>query len=189
MKEETRNSIIEELKSKKSRILEHNRKVDRILELNKDPNVAEWISLRQELDNFDKINVSDDELIRSNYSNYLYGIDKEDTNKIYVYLGTYKYSNSSDGIRGYDSDISVDYNSLDADYRIFNDIELRDCDSIIVPIEDCEDFEKDNRIIYLKQGDRYLGRFYALQRDFFTDVIKYGQDTAVTRVLSKSNKI
>lgn len=124
----------------------------------------------------------DKDITASIYRNYLYRIDKDATNGIYVYRGTYKISDEIDIVHG-THDIRVNYHSSLAYYRQYYDIEQ--IDPINIPIDQCEQFEKEHTILYLD----YLGRkFYTIQEEFFTKTIKRNQDAARKYILRKYRK-
>lgn len=186
MKEDILNQIRNELNIKKGINERYNDKLKRIKELEKDSNVKEYISLIG-LSNYNKefINDSDNEIIRYIYTKYICKIMENTTNKIYVYLGTFKYSNEFDGVHSY-SDIRIDYNDKNADYRLYQDIEL--LYSKKVAIKDCNLFEKNNIVInphsYYKMSE-----YYKIQREFFINSVKDSQENAKTIVLKKYSKL
>ena len=124
MKEELLIKIREELESEKKKQEENNNKNKRIKELLKDEKVKEFLDLtglNYEIGCTKKM-VTDD-IIASIYSKYLYLIKEDDTNGLYVYLGTYKYNDEVDIVHG-SRDYRVPYDSEDADYRVYQNIEL-----------------------------------------------------------------
>lgn len=106
------------------------------------------------------------------------------TNYIFVCLGTYIDSAKYDNPGG-SGNYQVEYNHLDAEYRIYADIEKPIFHSIKIPISFCSEFEKTHRIIYLKKFYSEC-EFYDLQDQFFLDAIEVGQEEAIKRVLAKS---
>lgn len=186
MKEDILNQIRNELNIKKEINERYNNKLKRIKELEKDNNVKEYISLVG-LSNCNKefINDSDDEIINYIYTKYIYKIDENSTNKIYVYLGTFKYSNEFDVVHSY-SDIRTDDNDKKANYRLYQDIELDFIKQ--VNIDDCKLFEENNIII---NPDSYykMREYYKIRREFFVNSVKENQDTAIKKVLKKYSKL
>ena len=182
MKEELLTELKQELQSRKIENQEHNIKEKRLRELEKDANVKEYINLIKILeDDLNLINISDKKLILSYYSCYIHKIDECDTNKIYVYLGTFEYSNEIDIVHG-SRDFRVKDDSEAADYKIYRNIET-DC-SIEIPIDKCEEFEKNNIIIKPKtylNGEEY----YNIRDDFFVASIKTNQESAKKMILKK----
>lgn len=175
MKAELLTILKQELQSRKIENRKHNTKIKRIKELEKDPNVREYINLIKILeDDLNLINISDKKLILSYYPFYLSEIGKDDTNKIYVYLGTFEYNNEIDIVHG-SRDFRVKEDSEDADYKVYRNIESDY--SIDIPIEKCEEFEKNNIII---RPETYLnGReYYKIIDEFFINAIKTNQESA-----------
>ena len=118
MREELLKQLKTELENKKLENEKHNQKVKRIRELKSNPNVREYIKLINLVeDDLKQIKSSDEKIISSFYHRYLYQIKKEETNGIYVYLGTYEYNNEVDIIHG-SKDFRVNYDSPQANYRL-----------------------------------------------------------------------
>lgn len=185
MKQELLNLLKEELQSIKKENEEHNKMIKRIKELQKNPDVIEYLKLINLLDgDLKEIKSSDKEIITSFYHHYLSKIEKEDTNNIYVYLGTYKNNDEIDVVHG-STDFRVNYNSKDANYRIYKNIEYPYVQSI--PISMCDEFEKNHIVIkpksYFKERE-----YYEIQKDFFTHAIKTNQESAKKMILKKYNK-
>lgn len=182
MKEELLTQLKQELQNRKIENQEHNTKIKRMKELEKNPNVKEYINLIKILeDDLNLINISDKKLILSYYSYYLREIREDDTNKIYVYLGTFEYNNEIDIVHG-SRDFRVKDDSEDADYKVYRNIESDY--SMDIPIEKCEEFEKNNIIIRPKT---YLNgkEYYNIRDDFFIKAIKTNQEIAKKMILKK----
>ena len=182
MKEELLTKLKQKLQDRKIENQEHNTKVKRMKELEKDPNVKEYINLIKILeDDLNLINISDKKLILSYYSCYLHEIKKEDTNGIYVYLGTFEYNNEIDIVHG-SRDYRVSEDSKNADYKVYRNVESDY--SIDIPIDKCEEFEKNNIIIRPKtylNGEEY----YKIRDDFFVVAIKTNQESVKKLILKK----
>ena len=186
MKEDLLIKIRDELEKQKEKNNQHNQKIKRINELMNEPNVKEYIKLLNEVNNnFQKIQITDKEIIKSIYRHYLHEIKHNETNGIYVYIGTYQHSLEKDIIHG-SSDFKVGYNCPSADYRVYWNIEQSYPENI--PIKMCEQFEKTHIIIntnaYFKEQE-----YYVIQQDFFTDSIKTNQEIAKKKILRKYNKL
>lgn len=185
MKQELLLFLKEELQSIKHENEEINKRIKRIKELQKDPNIIEYLKLINLVDNdLKQIKISDKEIILTYYHHYLNKIKKEDTNNIYVYLGTYKINEEIDIVHG-SSDFRVNYDSPSADYRIYKNIEYPYGET--VPINKCDEFEKNHVIIkpktYFKEKE-----YYEIQKDFFVHAIKTNQESAKKMILKKYNK-
>lgn len=186
MKEELLILLKEELEKIKIENNEHNQKVKRIKELQKDSKVKEYIKLISLFKNEElkQINLSDTQIISSLYNRYLHKIQKEDTNGIYIYLGTYEYNNEVDIIHG-SNDFRVNYNSPKANYRIYKNIEYTYGESI--PIEMCDEFEKEH--IVIKPNTYFKNKiYYQIQEDFFIKAVKTNQESAKKMIIKKYNR-
>lgn len=184
-----REDLLTELKMKlediKRRNNEYNNKVKRIRELQKDSYVKEYIKLTGlKADDLKLIRSSDKEIIESFYYGYLHKIKEDDTNGIFVYLGTYAYSSEIDIVHG-SSDIRVNYDSHSANYRLYQDIEYSFSRQVL--ISECEQFEREHTI--LNPTVYFSNRtYYAIQRDFFVRAIKTDQKSAKKTVFRKYSK-
>lgn len=185
MKEETLNEIRREVQELKRKNEEINNKTRRLQELEENENIREYLRLRgiKRLRIKGYLETDEEALIPKVYYRYLNSISASDTNKIYVYLGTYKSSQESDVEHG-PSDIRVSYQDPKAEYRIFQDIELNS--QIVLPISECRRFESSNKIIYLF-GYRLWSKYYEIQKEFFTTSVKSSQEEACKLILRKYN--
>ena len=119
-------------------------------------------------------------IIMSVYDKYACYINQEDTNGIFVYMGSYMPSDySADEIDdGYPFEIEVDRNDSRATTRRYYNLE--GVWGYSFNIEDSEEFERTHTIIFVDD-------FYKLQAEFIIDAVKENQDVAVSRVLKKYN--
>lgn len=136
-----------------------------------------------EKSNLKQIRSSDEQIILSFYHNYIYKIQKGETNGIYVYLGTYKYNHEID-FYNCGRDHRVEYNSKKADYRIYKDIE-QNIDVSIARAK-CKEFENQHTIIYPKEGLN-ISQYYKIRDEFFVKAIKTNQESAKKLILKKYN--
>lgn len=184
MKEELLHRIKSEFLQQKEEVCKHNRKIERINELLEVPEVKEYIQLSDQVKSNEKqVELSVEDMIFKIYNRYLCMIREDETNNIYVYLGTYQY-NYDIGVVHSSKDIRVEYNSTNACYREFQDIEQ--ISSISVPIDECEEFEKKHTIIYPKSY-LTLKKFYEIQKDFVMALINGNQKSAKAYILTKYN--
>ena len=168
------------MKSKK--FANYNRKIKIIRELENDVNVQEFLKLTNlQYGSLPLKRVSSESLIESIFYQHLHEIDEKDSNGIYVYLGTYKYTDEIDIVHS-PHDIRVPYDSPVADYRVYQNIE--ECFSKQIPILRCEQFEKERTILNPKVPITSKG-FYDIQKDFFIRAIKVNQESAKKMVLRK----
>lgn len=184
MKEETLNLIRSKVKKMKKISEEENERNKRIKELEKDSKVEEYLRLRgiKVSEQKETLEIDEDVITGNLYSCYLYSIKDEDTNKIFVYLGTYKSSLEKDIIHS--NDIRVSYDDAKAEYRIYQDIESTS--SVIIPIKDSIEFERTHKIIYPK-GYRTYGEYYKIQKEFFQTAVRENQEEACKLILRKYN--
>lgn len=185
MKEELLILLKEELKKQKLEKEEQNKKVRRIKELLKEPNVREYVELINSIDGKIKQNtLSDEEMILLIYRRYFHKIEEKDTNNIYVYLGTYAHSYETDIIHG-SNDFRVNYDSPGAAYRSYINLEqlYEEC----IPIKYCDGFEKDHIILNPKSALTQT-QYYKIQEEFFVKAVKTNQESAKKMILKKYNK-
>lgn len=181
MKEELLTKIKEELQSEKQKLIDYNNNIKRIRELQNDANVQEFLNLTNlSYERMSLKKVPSEDLIELIFSSHLYEIDERDSNGIYVYLGTYQYTDEVDIVHAA-HDISVPYDSPVADYRVYHNIEQL-C-SEMIPISECDNFEKTHTILNKKRISNK--GFYVIQRDFFIRAIKVDQISAKKMVLRK----
>lgn len=185
MKEELLIRIREELEKEKRKLTEYSNRNKRIKDLMKKEDVKEFLDLTgltYQVGNTKKM-VTDD-IIASMYYMYLHQIKDEDTNEIYVYMGTYKYSDEIDIVHG-SRDIRVQYDSIDADYRVYRNIEKSSSEQVL--INRCEEFERTHTIINSRVVC-YDKTFYEIQRDFFIRAVKVDQESAKKMILRKYSR-
>lgn len=113
------------------------------------------------------------DIIFETYKKHIKSILPEETNQIFVYLGTYKPNNSKDEFDSFD--IETELNDPNASYRRYADLEGLWEEQ--VPIEKCEEFEKSHTVIY----DDYN----KLLKEFLISSICDSQDKAVSRILRR----
>lgn len=185
MREDILNQIKNEIENKLLDNEKYNATVKRIKDLEKNRYVKEYINLLGlPISRQDFIIDDTDSIVSEIYSKYINKIGESDTNRIYVYLGTYRYSTTSDVVSLGDDRVSYDDNR--ADYRVYQDLEQRS--SIVVNIKDCKSFEENNTILnpnsYFKNQE-----YYRMQKEFFIAAVKDGQDAAKKRILKKYPKL
>lgn len=182
MEEEILNTIKEEYKNKKELKKDIENKVARVEELKNSEVVKEYLNLLEFLDktNYKNIlNWTDDMMLDLVISKNIRNI--EETNGIYVCLGTFMLANIHDVEHG-PSNYRLARNNPRAQYRIYQDIE-RD-NSIEIPIELCEEFENTYKIIF--PNVYFTGKFYYdIRREFIRESIATNQEKACTKILKK----
>ena len=110
----------------------------------------------------------------------------DETNNIYVYMGTFKKMECSDNYLSMFCETY--YDDSTADYRIYRNLELPSTHlkrEINVALKDCGNFEKENIVVY-SSDKNLMKNFYNLQAEFLLTAINESQEKAVERVLAKS---
>ena len=120
-------------------------------------------------------------IILSTYKKYAVYINKEDTNGIYVYIGSYRPSDFTiEEIEdGAPFEILVDYNDPRATDRRYYNLEGIWCES--VSVEESDEFEKTHTVIFVDDFDN-------LQSEFIMTAVKESQKQAVSKVLKKYSR-
>ena len=109
--------------------------------------VKRYISIKEKLDkvNYKKIiNSSDSFFLLSSFNKHMYFNDN--TNRIYVYMGTFRTSNNCDIEHG-PGKYRLSRNDSNAEYCQYQDIESEEV--ITIPISLCEQFEMNNKLSFL----------------------------------------
>ncbi|MCM1370707.1 MAG: hypothetical protein NC181_02295 [Clostridium sp.] len=105
-----------------------------------------------------------------------------ESNNIYVYLGTYKYSYEADVEHG-PRDYKVSRNYKNADYSKYMDLETEDLIEIF--INEREQFETSHKVIFPKNLFEQK-EFYEMQKTYIEDCVKDGQTLAVEKILKRN---
>lgn len=145
MREELLNKIKEELEKEKKRLVDQIERNKQIKSLISDKNVKEFLNLTgltYQISCTERKATND--IIESIYYKYLYQIKDDETNGLYVYMGTYKYTDEIDIVHA-SHDIVVPYHAIDANYRLYCNIEKTSSERVL--IRNCAEFEKKNTII------------------------------------------
>ncbi len=161
--------------------------IKRLETLQNNKYVKEYIALSEELGSVDvsyfKNNARDDDVLLRHLFYKACG-DSKTNNGIYVYLGTYKSDPNL-----WNPEIQVDRDDEESTYSKYWNIES-DLYGV-VDIGKRKEFENNHKIIY--PDENYVSRgtvaFSRIQTEFARDLIDYGQEEAVKRVLAKSRKI
>jgi len=121
-------------------------------------------------------------IIISTYDKYAVYINEEDTNGIYVYIGSYRpsdftYEEIEDGAP---FEVLVDYDDPRATDRRYYNLEGVWCETISV--SESDEFEKTHTVIFVDD-------FYEVQNEFIMTAVKENQEKAVSKVLKKYSGI
>ena len=127
------------------------------------------------------IDLDDKEIILEIILKNLYKIKEEDTNNIFVYIGTYKFSNKLSK-KHITKNIEVDYNDPGADYRIYWNIESKN--PIKIHISRCSIFENAYTVFDSKNI-----AFNDIQAYFFYKAITKNQEEAKKYILTKYKRL
>ena len=156
----------------------YNKKVDRVNKLLQYKCVLEYFSLiEKEPIRLNYMNCNFDDIVSMVFDRNIYRIKENETNHIYVYSGTYKCDDCIDIVHG-PSAIAVSRYDSRAEYRTYHDLEQ--FSEIEVPIRKCDDFEKNNYILFVRRSD-----YYQLRKEFIVDAVNLGQKESVRKVLKK----
>ena len=159
----------------------HNKKVDRVNKLLAYKCLKEYFSLVGEEPTRLKYYETDfEEIVNKVFNRAVYQIKDTETNHIYVYRNTYKSGDYDDIVHG-PSDVIVGRNDPSAEFRTYHDLEQGY--EINVPIRKCEEFEKNNHILFVG-----ISRYYEIRQEFIIDAVKESQETAVKKVLKRYTK-
>lgn len=175
---------IDELQSRLKKLEENKAK----LEL--DLNVQAYVSILEQIDQIIKMLPSLDERKSMTDEHLLWiaanqVILEQNTNNIYVYMGTYDYSSEGDIVHG-SRVIELPDDSTDFGWKLYKNIELVDyyADKI-VPKQELGVFEKETTILYAPK-DTFPDIFYRkVKKVFFETLIKFGQEEAVKKIKSE----
>ena len=143
--------------------------------LENSPLVKDYIRLNEQIEECKKESYSIDRIFSKALLKYVDQGLTEETNQIYLYLGTY-YSDGMDTVE-------VERNSSDAVFDWYVDIES--VKYIENPVEDRNIFEENNKVVLL---DNYHDSKYLLcdiRNQFIHDALCEGQDIACKKVLSR----
>ncbi len=166
MKEELLERIREQY-HRLERIREEDKKRwERIKELETKEIIKEYLSLTnmEGKSNFRRRYLTNDEMLEISLRGNMGYIDE--TNKIYVCLGKVKLSN----------------NLKNNEYKRYMNIE-KTSDSILIPLEKCEEFEKNNQVVFPEKIG--INNYNEIQIEFIKTAVYEGQDKACKKILTK----
>lgn len=147
----------------------------RLLELEENPVVKEYLDLSNFINENEK-SYKDLNMIWDSF--YQLSTRTKNSNNIFVYMGAYEYRLTS-------NDKLV--NISQADYVLYKDIETGDVFKVI-PYKSKE-FEKTHTVIHLPiEKDKelcYKDEFIRLRRDFFRDLLEKPQDEVVNKLIKE----
>ena len=115
--------------------------------------------IRNEINSIVTDELEYDDIALEVFKSHIDEIRSIDTNKLYVYIGTYK-----DDYNG--NIVEVDRNDYDASFSLYKDIESKS--EISVEIHECDYFEKSNRVLY--------GNVDKIRKEFIVNALEKGQE-------------
>jgi len=100
----------------------------------------------------------------------LYNTKITPDDEIYVYLGTYKYSEEIDIVHR-SNDIPVSRTNHNADYVLYQNIEAKNYETVQIPYAKADEFESTHKIIIPQNVANKQRYFYNLQSEYFETMI------------------
>lgn len=169
------------LKRKSEELIKHKN------ELELDPKVKEYCNILAEIKNINSMiksnvfsfDLPDDSIIEKAANEIQY---EENTNNIYVYMGTYVHDNDFDIVHGRGAcEVFDEYPNFD--WKEYMNIELRYYDATIqVTKSDLSKFEEESIILEAPLGIDRTVFYKQVRKLFFETLIKDGQEVAVQRI-------
>ena len=177
MKDEILGKIRDYAVSKMEETEAFNDKVRRIKELEEDPKVREYSLLIHSINgNPRMISLNEGDILQLAFRQYVNEINLDDTNGVYVYMGTYVNENEHEKrVR----------EATEDSYRKYWNIELGTYTH--VSLADYEKFEEEHIVISVDCINEFE-LYRNIQNDFLKESINSNQEEAVKLVLSKYGK-
>lgn len=185
------NEEIEKIKSTYDRLIgvkKYRMKLKKELEeLKTDPNVQRYVEIKESLEadkeySFYEIeNLEDDKILEQAINS----VKISNNNNIYVCMGTYQRYTEIGVV-----DCIVAHDDPNATYRKYVNIELdpNNWDDVqLIPILFCENFERENIVLYPTQNANSASYYYEIRNMYFDTAIKCGNEKALEKVLYKRN--
>ena len=101
--------------------------------------------------------------------------------EIYIYLGTYKYSDETDIVHG-SNDIPVSRANHDANYVLYQNLEAKNHVTVQIPYVKADEFESTHKIIIPQNVASRQRYFYDLQSEYFETMIFESPEKAKEKV-------
>ena len=180
MDEEILNKIRNKCKESQDKLEQYNSRAKIENEMAKHENIKKALGLPY-TENLGMPIKDETDVILELYKKYKIEINENDTNNIYVYVGTFRYlCPTIDQIEaGYPLDEEVDRNDPRGEFRIYRNLE--GIWSYKFNIEKSLEFEENHTVLF---PDRYSD----VEKDFVLTAVKEGQEKAVNLVLEKYKK-
>ena len=159
--------------------------MERKKELETHADVVEYLNITKQLQNSDYVALSDTKLLQK----AIYHASIKHTNEIYVCIAAYKdvpdYLKNILGSR-----YGTNLNDPEAKFKCYVDIEKSFSDGQkLIPIEQCEGFEKNHNVLYSKDMEP-MDFYHYVRKKFFETCINESQEKAaekltIIKILSK----
>lgn len=161
----------------------------RIKELEQEPIVREYLSLlnreRSDLSsNYKLFRKTDEELLEEAIRETVHRPDCS----IYIYIGDYKtLEGEPRSTKLVPTFIPISKNEEYPEYRKYRNIECNCEEGTMIFIDECEEFEQRNIVLYPPNKTYSIEYFNKIRRIYFDTAIKYGKEKAVEKILYKKN--
>ena len=176
----------EELKSKRNEVLDIQKEIAILIEseeVKKYLNLLDLLKGKTTGSNTGIVKLSDRDIINIALRETRITPDED----IYVYLGTYKYSDEVDIVHG-SSDISVSRTNKDADYVTYQMLESYYSDIVEIPYKEADKFEETHKIIIPKNVASRGKYFYNLQAKYFETMLLKSPEEAKQKIKKLLNQ-
>lgn len=183
MKKEELNELkekVNQLKKERNKVLEIQAEIKRLEETEEIKRYLNLLELLKEKTTGRNTNIgkcTDKKIIDIAVCNTKITPDDE----IYVYLGTYEYSDEVDIIHG-SNDIPVSRSNHNADYVLYQNLESKNHEHVQIPYAKVDEFESTHKIIIPQNVTSKQGYFYDLQSEYFETMIFESPEKAKEKV-------
>ena len=159
-----------------------------IEEYEQNPIVRKYLELKERLesdkayDYYETINFDNNKILEKSIKS----VKVTNTNNIYVCMGTYQNGDINSDFNDY----IVSFDDPNADFREYISVEsasYEDDYCKLVPISECDAFEKKNIVLYPPKGVKGVDYYCKIRNMYFDTAIKYGCDKALEKVLYRKN--
>lgn len=175
------NEELKKLRMEYQRLQDVNGEVIKLIERRKElethDDVAEYLNITNQLQSIDRGVLTDESILKQ----AIYKTNIKHTNKIYVCIAAYKdVPNHLQYIFG--SRYGTDLDDPETKFKCYVDIEKSFNEGqILIPIEQCEGFEKNNNVLYSKDIDP-MAFYHHVRNKFFKTCINESQEKAAEKL-------
>lgn len=158
----------------------------KIQELEQEPIVREYLGLikQQEHDKlssyYSVLELSDEDIFQKVIDEVLI----HSIGSIYVYFGDYRCVESEEGGIQF---IPITKSNEQVEYKQYKDIEHNLSIGHMISLNDCEEFENKNIILFPPKLENKIEYFNRIRTMYFNIAIKYGKEKALEKVMYKRN--